>query len=332
MRLTIFGGAGFVGSSVARKAVARGWTVTSVSRSGAPFRTPAGHAPSWVDKVQWHRGDVFRPSSYSALLADSDAVVTTLGVLFERDYKTDSPGQGVSPLKVVRNVLESAAGGRGNPLDRQARERSYERINRDSALTLFRAFSSSLPSPSPFPSPSPSTPASSPFVFISAEDIFRPFVPARYITSKREAEEEMSRLALEAEGEAGRRVRPVFVRPSLMYHPHLSPPSTLPATLLEASSRLSALLPSSLHLPFLRPSPSSFPSSAPPPATASIGGLLSIPPIHVDAVGEAVCRAIEDGSVRGAVGVRGMRRMLGMEEVGRDWEEEEREKERVVRM
>lgn len=52
MKLCIFGGNGFVGSAIARKAVARGWAVTSLSRSGRPFETPAGHTPAWVHKVR----------------------------------------------------------------------------------------------------------------------------------------------------------------------------------------------------------------------------------------------------------------------------------------
>ena len=48
------------------------------------------------------------------------------------------------------------------------------------------------------------------FVYISAEDIFRPVIPARYITTKREAEKEIADLC-EA---SGHDVRPVFIRPS----------------------------------------------------------------------------------------------------------------------
>lgn len=37
---------------------------------------------------------------------------------------------------------------------------------------------------------------------------------------------------------------------------------------------------------------------------------MTIPPIHVDTIGEAVCMSIEDEAVRGVVGVKEMRRML----------------------
>ncbi|GAA5991147.1 hypothetical protein JCM11641_004046 [Rhodosporidiobolus odoratus] len=311
MRLLIFGGSGFVGSAVARKAVARNWTVTSLSRSGKPFATPAGHRPAWVDKVDWRSGSAFDPSSYEELMQESDAVVTTLGILFEQEYK-DSASGSVSPLRVLGNVLGNWTGDRGNPLRTGSGERQYEKINRDSALSLFRSFASTR---SHLPSPASSTPSPrSPFVYISAEDIFRPFVPSRYIQSKREAEAGITRLA----SESPETTRPIFVRPSLMYHPHLNPPSTLPATLLEATSTLHALLPPSLHLFHSTASPFSSPSSSSPtplplpPALASFTSLLSIPPIHVDAVGEAVCRAIEHEGREGVLGVGEMREVLGL--------------------
>lgn len=52
MKIGIFGGNGFVGSAIARKAVARGWSVVSFSRSGTPFATPAGHTPAWAEEVR----------------------------------------------------------------------------------------------------------------------------------------------------------------------------------------------------------------------------------------------------------------------------------------
>ena len=53
------------------------------------------------------------------------------------------------------------------------------------------------------------------FVCISAEDIFRPVIPARYITTttKREAEREITHLC-EA---SGQNLRPVFIRPSTCF-------------------------------------------------------------------------------------------------------------------
>lgn len=54
--------------------------------------------------------------------------------------------------------------------------------------------------------------------------------------------------------------------------------------------------------------------SALPPALASVGKALTIPPIHVDHVAEAICKAMLDPEVRGVVGVRQMRELIGWSE------------------
>jgi hypothetical protein len=48
-----------------------------------------------------------------------------------------------------------------------------------------------------------------PFIYISAEDIFRPVVPAAYIDTKREAEEQIDRMI-----EGSTDYRGVYMRPS----------------------------------------------------------------------------------------------------------------------
>ena len=49
-----------------------------------------------------------------------------------------------------------------------------------------------------------------PFVYVSAEDIFRPVIPARYIETKREAE-----WAIEQMMSPNSQFRGVYVRPSM---------------------------------------------------------------------------------------------------------------------
>lgn len=74
------------------------------------------------------------------------------------------------------------------------------------AVAAFRALAASTPSAG---ATSPS-----PFVFISAEDIFRPIVPARYIETKREAERIISAEVAAESPASPRQIRPIFVRPS----------------------------------------------------------------------------------------------------------------------
>jgi uncharacterized protein YbjT (DUF2867 family) len=241
----------YKGSSICKRAVARNWDVHSLSRSGRVYSTPKGHSPAWTQKVlsslvypshvsltacrkqvTWHAGSAQDPSSYSHLLPSVTAVVHTLGVLLETDYKSG----GITSL--VEGLL---AGEPSNPLDEK--RGTYDRINRDSgrfrficfdspttgilidgsALSVFRAFQESIPPEE-----------RRPFVYLSAEDVFRPLVPSRYISTKREAEEIISSEAVN--------VRPVFSRPGretsysqssqaaeLSNRPHL--PSASPASL-----------------------------------------------------------------------------------------------------
>lgn len=87
------------------------------------------------------------------------------------------------------------------------------------ALAAFRAFAESRSMCD--------TDASSPFVYLSAEDVFRPFVPARYVETKREAERTIWNEVAASKGvgqvaqEGGvqgvkhaRAIRPLFIRPS----------------------------------------------------------------------------------------------------------------------
>lgn len=76
---------------------------------------------------------------------------------------------------------------------------------------MYRAFAQSSPELSV-------SATDSPFVYISAEDIFRPFIPARYIQTKRETEriiaDEVTLARISDEAAGKREIRPVFIRPS----------------------------------------------------------------------------------------------------------------------
>jgi len=112
----------------------------------------------------------------------------------------------------------------------------------------------------------------------------------------------------------------------LIYHPHTAPLTTLPATLLEASSHLQSALPTLLRASTAFP-PSPSPTAALPSALSSVASLLTVPPIHVDAIGESICRAIEDDAMVGVLDVAGMRGLLGFD----TWFDQERKAERDVK-
>ncbi|CBQ70175.1 conserved hypothetical protein [Sporisorium reilianum SRZ2] len=375
--LLVVGGTGFLGSAISKAALAKGWRVLSISPSGTPYHTPAGHRPAWSSSpnIEWHAADALDPSSYAHLADRATAAVHTVGILLESDYKSKS-----SQASPLRNAIAGVAKGWGfdmgrgdaNPLNdakypgadsasRSTSKFSYEHMNRDSAIAVAHTFLSSLrhrslqsvgASSSSQPSSDPA-----PFVYISAEDLFRPVVDARYIRTKRQAESAIARLAahhhapqprsssaesthtiLDADGAglegelrdeaavdsksahgseqahadastAQGLVRPVFLRPGLMYHPHTRPASTLPAAILEASAALHRSPP--LPLPIPTPAQLIARLGAGSSPSQSIARLLTTPPLHVDTVAKAVCAAIEDQSVFGAVDVYGMRKLAG---------------------
>ena len=55
------------------------------------------------------------------------------------------------------------------------------------------------------------------FVYVSAEDIFRPFIPAKYIETKRRAELDIGKITASHPG-----IRPVYIRPSTSHYTHTS--------------------------------------------------------------------------------------------------------------
>ncbi|KAK0532307.1 hypothetical protein OC834_002649 [Tilletia horrida] len=333
-RVFVVGGSGFLGSAIVKQAVSRGWEVVSISPSGRPFTTPAGHRPAWSSSplISWQSADALRPETYAKALGGCTAVVHTIGILLESDYKAG--GRGPGPGGVLRGLARGwGLGESRNPLDEGAHKTSYEVMNRDSALGVARTFLESLRARCPVTGPS--TPKPAPFVYISAEDIFRPIVSERYIKTKREAEYELARLSLKsvpsasAASETGANaaaiasgteplLRPFFVRPGLMYHPQTRPLSTLPAALLDLSASVHARLdgaPSSdpgstgdtsgpTRLPFgLRiPTPASLIRTLGPSSVQPLADLLTIPPLHVDTVAKAVCAAIA-GETGGAKAV-----------------------------
>ncbi|EIN07307.1 mitochondrial protein [Punctularia strigosozonata HHB-11173 SS5] len=316
-KVLVVGGNGFIGSAVCKAALARGMQVTSISSSGKPYTTPKGHSPAWTSKVDWRRGDALNPESYAHILPEVTGVVHTLGTLLEdAEYKKAIREGNVFGLAgSVIGGLTGASFGGGNPLERKNEEHSrgsYALLNRDAALRVCEAFISSKPN----------TPLSLPrsFVFISAEDIFRPLVPAGYIETKREAERQIESMMLGRQDYRG-----VFIRPSLVYHAHYRPLTSPVAALLDLSASLHSRAPVQVPTPssVLRTLASLSGSSAAVPEERrspleSMANALIVPPIHVDHVGEACSIAVDVSrfDVAGPVGVREMRHLIGWEQKG----------------
>ncbi|KAI1490649.1 hypothetical protein F5X96DRAFT_534192 [Biscogniauxia mediterranea] len=269
-RLVVCGGNGFLGSRICKYAVSRGWDVTSISRSGEPkwnAVTSSSSPPPWAHKVTWERGDILRPATYVSLLKGADFVVHSMGILLEADYKGVISGQ-ESPLQGLRkafsaerrpgNPLERNVGGEGDIRPPETQEQlTYENMNRDSAIMLAKEAARENVSA---------------FVYISAAG-GAPILPARYITTKREAE---STIASEFP-----RMRGLFFRPPFMYDS--SRPITVPMAAMSGAGALFNGITGGLFSNFL--------------------GAGGVKPLKADTVAEAVVEALGDESVRGPVEV-----------------------------
>ncbi|KAI1437686.1 NAD(P)-binding protein [Xylaria sp. CBS 124048] len=270
-RLIVCGGNGFLGSRICKNAVQRGWDVTSISRSGQPTWnaiTSSSTPPAWAHKVTWERGDILKPVTYASLLRSADFVVHSMGILLEVDYKGVLRGQ-ESPLSGLRKAFASAPRP-GNPLERGVRESdddirppetreqlTYENMNRDSAIMLAKEADEANVSA---------------FVYISAA-AGAPFLPTRYISTKRQAENTIAK--------EFPRMRNIFPRPSFLYD------SSRPITMsMAAMTGVGAAF------------------------NGITGGILSnfmgtagIKPLKVDLVAAAVVQALNDETVKGPVEV-----------------------------
>jgi hypothetical protein len=89
--------------------------------------------------VSWQKGDVLDPSSYTQHLEGADAVIHSMGILLEADYKGVISGR-ESPIKGLQRAFSSTKAGTLNPLERKGErlepmegdgQVTYEVMNRD---------------------------------------------------------------------------------------------------------------------------------------------------------------------------------------------------------
>ncbi|OLY79453.1 hypothetical protein AYI68_g6478 [Smittium mucronatum] len=124
--------------------------------------------------MKWVKGNVFEPETYAHELADCDAVVHSMGILMESDYKK------VVNLSLTASKPQAPTGG----INRM----TFESMNKDSALILAKTASET---------------SVNTFVYLSAHSA-PPLLDPRYMKTKREAEHELSNSF---------KFRSVFLRP-----------------------------------------------------------------------------------------------------------------------
>ncbi|ODV81272.1 NAD(P)-binding protein [Suhomyces tanzawaensis NRRL Y-17324] len=175
--IAVFGGNGFLGRKICEVGVRLGYNVTAFSRSGKPpSNLPPINVP-WINKVKWEAADLLDPSSYSSKLSQYDSVVHSVGMLFENQSYKKVANSNFNALRDAQNLANSLKG--SNPMAKDSKL-TFEAIQRDSAVLLADAF---LEAKGPGLEPA--------FVYISASQK-PPFVPERYLTTKREAEFELA--------------------------------------------------------------------------------------------------------------------------------------------
>ena len=241
------------------------------SRSGEPkweTVTASASPPPWAHQVSWERADILRPVTYTALLKGADYVVHSMGILLEADYKGLVSGQ-ESPVAGLQKLFAPARPDRGaNPLDREPGEdlapgadpkdqMSYEVMNRDSAVALARHAADE---------------GAAAFCYMSAAG-GAPVLPARYLSTKREAEALIAR--------SFPRMRGVFVRAPLMWD------SSRTMTMGVAAMAGAGTLFNTLTGHYLK----------------DFIGAAGVKPLKAETVAEAIVEALSDDTVRGPVEV-----------------------------
>jgi hypothetical protein len=187
-----------------------------------------------------------------------------MGILLEADYKGVVSGR-ESPIAGLRRAFSSTKAGSQNPLTRKRDENlasqekdgqiTYELMNRDTAITLAREASAE------------NVPV---FCYISAAG-GAPVLPARYISTKREAE---STIAREFPN-----MRSVFVRPGFLYDS--SRAFTVP---MAALTGMGAVF-----------------NSVTGGVFGGVMGAAGTKPLKADLVAEAVVEALSDENTKGPV-------------------------------
>jgi NAD(P)-dependent dehydrogenase (short-subunit alcohol dehydrogenase family) len=89
-KILVLGGTGFVGGTIAKEAVQRGYSVTTISRRGGDN-----------EEVDMRKGDATDPAVLSTVLQEGGyvAVIHAIGMLLESDLNKFASGSGSVPRK-----------------------------------------------------------------------------------------------------------------------------------------------------------------------------------------------------------------------------------------
>lgn len=194
--IAVFGGNGFLGRRICQQGIQSGYKVIAFSRSGAAPALGSHHDVAWSSKVSWQKADIFNPDTYRKQLADVDAVVHSIGILFENlDYKPLLETN-INPWEDLKSLVQRAQKG-PNPMTKTVHN-TYGAIQRDAAIILADALLELKGSKSAPPA----------FVYILADRLI-PGIPSGYLSTKREAEAALLSRSPD--------LRTIAMRPGFMY-------------------------------------------------------------------------------------------------------------------
>ena len=193
-KVVVFGGTGYVGSQVCERLAEKGYQVTAVSRRGENPRPGSA-----LDRVQWVKGDATNKKDVARCVAGQDAVVHAVGLLFDVESGLQGLNTIVSGSKSVPDPQTS----------------TYDNVTRQTMFNIVDAMENPLYRLK-------KGGAKIPLAFVSCaeagwpdvqwgdfvEDKLAPEWLKKYLAAKR---------AVEARLRTSTAVRPVIMRPSLIW-------------------------------------------------------------------------------------------------------------------
>lgn len=198
-KVAVFGGTGYVGSQVCERLVNKGYEVTGISRRGV---NPKPNNPA-LEKVNWVVGDATNPSDVKSIVADSDAVVHAVGLLFD----VESGLQGL-------NTIVSGSKSLPDP-----EKSTYDNITRQTMFNIIDAVESKARNPI---NAIKGAGKKTPLAFVSCAESGWPDVQFGDFVEEKLAPEWLKKYliakrAVESRLSSSTAVRPVIVRPSLIW-------------------------------------------------------------------------------------------------------------------
>lgn len=190
-KVVVFGGTGYVGSQVCERLVNKGYQVTGVSRRGT---NPRPGTP--LDNVNWVSGDALKKQDVQKFVSQNDAIVHAVGLLFDVE-------SGLQGLNTIVSGSKSVAG----------ESSTYDNITRQTMFNILDA----IEKKSSFLNRD-----KTPLAFVSCAEAGWPTVSGGEFVETKLAPEWLKKYliakrAVEARLESSTAVRPVIVRPSLIW-------------------------------------------------------------------------------------------------------------------